>query len=195
VDQGQGERLHVVIDGDDILTNSDAVAAAVKANRKKYMAKQESQNTPGVMECWDPQNSVLLPPGEAMVVGFDTVTKWYEGQLKTTVLALSVQYEEIMGGSVDADEPGNWAFARASYEGTISIDKDDGTTLVVKDAGKILESHARGDDGLWRFTTHMWSSDIAKNTNVQQPDVSGASSSSESSSGLKAVRTMILHAH
>jgi len=86
----------------------------------------------------------LLPPNGEMATGRDAV-------------------RAIFGGLIDAGISGDLTSIDAKVSGDMGYDIGtytlmDGDTLV--DTGKFIEIFHRGDDGEWRITDDMWSSNL-----------------------------------
>ncbi len=86
----------------------------------------------------------LLPPNAEMTTGRDAA-------------------RAIFGGMIDAGISGDLTSIDARVSGDMGYDVGtytlmDGDTVV--DTGKFIEIFHRGDDGEWRITNDMWSSDL-----------------------------------
>ena len=86
----------------------------------------------------------LLPPNDEMVTGRDAA-------------------RAIFGGMIDAGISGDLTSIEAKISGDMGYDIGtytlmDGDTVV--DTGKFIEIFHRGDDGEWRISNDMWSSDL-----------------------------------
>lgn len=123
--------------------------AEMQALRRDYMACQGAGNSEGCVEFWA-QDGVLMPPNEPAVRGHADLLAWYRSAFEAFAFDFEIEYEQAISS-------GDWAFARASYSGTI-LSK--ATDEPIEDRGKILEVLRRQPDGSWKWHAHTWNSDL-----------------------------------
>lgn len=120
----------------------------IKSLRSQYMAAQDAGDPDGCVSFWS-EDGVLMPPNAPSVSGRQALRAWYEEAFKQFEFKFTIEYEQ-------AEETGDWAFARGRYSGSI-IPRAGGEAI--QDRGKILEVLKRQADGTWKMASHMWSSD------------------------------------
>lgn len=124
---------------------------AIRELRRSYMVAQDAGDAEGCVSHWD-ANGVLMPPNEPAVQGAAALLEFYRSLFSQVQLAIKIEFDQI-------EMSDGWSFARGTYSGKV-IPKDGGE--VIDDAGKYLEIHRRQEDGAWKFSCHMFSSDAAE---------------------------------
>jgi len=117
--------------------------------RNDYMECQGVGDAAGCVGFWA-EDGVLMPPNEPAVRGHADLLAWYRTAFEAFAFDFEIEYEQAISS-------GDWAFARASYSGTIL---PRATGEPIEDRGKILEVLRRQPDGTWKWHAHMWNSDL-----------------------------------
>ena len=97
----------------------------------------------------------VLPPNEEMQTGHDAVRAAFGAMIDAGLTVKLNDVETMVSGDL-AYNVGKYTLAA------------EGTQV---DAGKYMEIWHRGDDGQWRYTNDMWSSDLAATVAAAEPSM------------------------
>jgi len=128
-----------------------ADAQAIRETNQRYIELHPQGDVAGLMELYV-DDAVLMPPGEAPVVGLSNVQLSWEAFFEElTVEEAESEIDEVIVF-------GDWAYSRGHYAETYRSNKD-GTIQV--DEGKFSGLWQRQEDGSWKIARDMWNSGTA----------------------------------
>ncbi len=94
-------------------------------------------------------NAIWLPPNEPALTGKVAIREWMQNSFDQFDL-------EITTATAEVEVAGDWAFARGTYEFTVTPKAGGGGQ---QETGKYIWILQRQADGSWKFARAIWNSD------------------------------------
>jgi ketosteroid isomerase-like protein len=127
---------------------AQAVAQAIRAAREAFVVSTNADDLDGIMAVI-PEDCVVMPPHEPVVVGFSANQRWHEERMAQFTTRMQLTPTDMRAAS-------DWAVEWFRYDLTLTP-RAAGDT--VRDTGRLMWQWHRQPDGAWKIRKAIWNSD------------------------------------